>query len=89
MASFYCDTLSTISLAPSQRAVAALLLLDLLSIVLPSSTMLSRVSSDSCLPSEQFFELHSTPVSPLPLRRIDKLRQILTPSTPSLQDATS
>ena len=65
MASFYYDALVTISRAPSQQAVVDLLPLDLLSIVLPSSTILSHVSSDSFLPTEQFFESNSTPVSPL------------------------
>ena len=89
MASFHCDALSAISRAPSQRAVVDLLLLDLLAIVLPSSTILSHVSSDSCLPTEQFFGLNSTPVYTLLARAIYELRQIPSSSAPFLPDATS
>ena len=71
------------------ETVVDLLLLDLLAIVLPSSTILSRASSDSFLPTEQFFRLNFTPVYTLLARAIDELRQIPTPSAPSLLDATS
>ena len=89
MASFYYDALSTISRAPSQRAAVNLSLLDLLAVVLPSSTILSRVSSDSCLPTEQFFGLNSTPVYTLLARAIHELRQIPSSSALSLPDVTS